>query len=86
MSFPLLLTCTGIQCSNTAGPRHDPDTPGNHALVSFHRLPGEGHPRHCVALYGEVGVSPVTLCRLLLYGQRAEPSKGGQQNPRMLFP
>jgi hypothetical protein len=48
--------------------RHDPDTPGNHAPVLFHRLPGEGHPRHCVALCDEAGVSPVTLRRLLLYG------------------
>jgi hypothetical protein len=48
--------------------RHDPDTPGNRVLALFHQLPGEGHPRHCVALCDEVGVSPVTLCRLPLYG------------------
>jgi hypothetical protein len=34
----------------------------------FHRLPGEGHPRHCLALCDEAGVSPVTLCRLPPYG------------------
>jgi hypothetical protein len=34
----------------------------------FHRLPGEGHPRHCVALCDEAGVSPVTLRGILLYG------------------
>jgi 3,4-dihydroxy-2-butanone 4-phosphate synthase len=36
--------------------------------VLFHRLPRQGHPRHCVTLCGEAGVSPVTLCCLLLYG------------------
>jgi hypothetical protein len=48
--------------------RHDPDTPRNHALALFHRLPGEGHPCHCVTLCDEAGVSPVTLCSLLPYG------------------
>jgi hypothetical protein len=47
--------------------RHDPDTPGNRTLVLFHRLPGEGHPRHCAALCDEAGVSPVTLRRLPPY-------------------
>jgi hypothetical protein len=48
--------------------RHDPDTPGNRVPVLFHRLPGGGHPRHCVALCDEVGISPVTLRRLPPYG------------------
>jgi hypothetical protein len=47
---------------------HDPDTPGDRVPALFHQLPGEGHPRHCVAMCDEASVSPVTLCRLLPYG------------------
>jgi hypothetical protein len=47
---------------------HDPDTPGNHVPALFHRLLGGGHPRRCVALCDEAGVSSVTLCRLPPYG------------------
>jgi hypothetical protein len=63
-------SCPRVQAFNALTPqdaRHDPDTPGNHAPVLFHRLPGGGHPHHCVALCDEAGVSPVTLRRLLLY-------------------
>jgi hypothetical protein len=56
-------------------PRHAPDTPGNHAPALFRQLPRWGHPRHCAALCGVAGVSPVTLCRPLSYGWRAAPSK-----------
>jgi hypothetical protein len=35
---------------------------------NIHQLPGGGHPRRCVALCGEAGVSSVTLCRLPPYG------------------
>jgi hypothetical protein len=48
--------------------RHDPDTPGNRVPALFHRLPGGGHPRHCVALCDEARVSSATLCRLPPYG------------------
>jgi hypothetical protein len=48
--------------------RHDPDTLGNRVPVLFHQLPGEGHPRHCVALCDEAGVTPVTLCCLPPHG------------------
>jgi hypothetical protein len=64
-------SCPRVRAINALTPqdtRHDPDTPGNHAPALFHRLPREGHPCHCVTLCDEVGVSPVTLCCLLLYG------------------
>jgi hypothetical protein len=64
------LSCSRARAFNALTPqdaRHDPDTPWNHAPALFHRFLGEGHPRHCVTLCGEAGVSPVTLCRLLLY-------------------
>jgi hypothetical protein len=64
-------SCPHVQAFNALTPqdvRHDPDTPGHHTPVLFHRLPGEGHPRHCVALYDEAGVSLVTLRRLPPYG------------------
>jgi hypothetical protein len=48
--------------------RCDFGTPGNRVPTLFHQLPGGGHPRCCVALCGEVGVSSVTLCRLPPYG------------------
>jgi hypothetical protein len=60
-------SCSRVRAFNALTPqdaRHDPDAPGNHAPVLFHRLPGEGHPRHCVTLCGEAGVS----CLLLMYG------------------
>jgi hypothetical protein len=62
--------CSRARASNaltSQDARHDPDTPGNHAPTLFHRLPEEGHPRHCVTLCDKAGVSPVTLCHLLLY-------------------
>jgi hypothetical protein len=64
-------SCPCVRAFNAPTPqdgRHDPDTPGNRVPVLFHRLPGGGHPRHCVALCDEAGVSPVTLCRLPPYG------------------
>jgi hypothetical protein len=65
-------SCPRLRAFNALTPqdaRHDPDpdTPGNQAPVLFHRLPGEGHPRPCVALCDEAAVSPVTPRRLLLY-------------------
>jgi hypothetical protein len=48
--------------------RRDLGTPGNRVPALFHQLPGGGHPRRCVALCGEAGVSSVTLCRLPPYG------------------
>jgi hypothetical protein len=61
-------TCTNVvhapapvQAFNALTPqdtRHDPDTPGNHVPALFHQLPREGHPRHCVALCDEAGVTP----------------------------
>jgi hypothetical protein len=48
--------------------RHNPDTPGNRVPALFRQLPGEGHPRHCIALCDEAGVSPVILRRLPPYG------------------
>jgi hypothetical protein len=60
-----------VQAFNALTPqdvRHGPNTPGNHVLTLFHQLPGEGHPRYCVALCDEAGVSPVTLCHLPPYG------------------
>jgi hypothetical protein len=63
-------SCPRARAFNAPTPqdtRHDPNTPGNLAPVLFHRLPGEGHPRHCVALCDEADVSLVTLRRLLLY-------------------
>jgi hypothetical protein len=65
---PLLLTRAGINALTPQDARHDPDAPGNHASALLHRIPEEGHPRHCVTLCGEAGVSSVTRCRLLLYG------------------
>jgi hypothetical protein len=62
-------SCSRMRAFNapTQGPRHYSDTPGNHTPVLFHRLPRGIHPRYCVTLCGEASVSPVTLCRLLLY-------------------
>jgi hypothetical protein len=48
--------------------RRDLGTPENRVPALFHQLPGGGHPRRCVALCGEAGVSSVTLCRLPPYG------------------
>jgi hypothetical protein len=39
---------------------------------------GGAHPHHCGGLCNEASVSSVTLCRPLLYGSRAAPSKGGR--------
>jgi hypothetical protein len=64
-------SCPRVRAFNALTPqdaRHDPDTPGNRVPALFHRLPGGGHPRHCVALCDEAGVSSVTLCRLPPYG------------------
>jgi hypothetical protein len=47
---------------------------------------GETHPRHCGRLCDMAGVSPVKPRRLLPYGERAEPSKGGRPHPRNAFP
>jgi hypothetical protein len=48
--------------------RHDPYMPGNRVPALFHRIPGGGHPRHCIALCDEAGVSPVILRHLPPYG------------------
>jgi hypothetical protein len=64
-------SCPLVRAFNALTPqeaRHDPDTAGNRVPALFHQLSGEGHPRHCVALCDEAGVSPVTLCRLPPYG------------------
>jgi hypothetical protein len=64
-------SCPRVRAFNALPPqdaRHNPDTPGNRVLVLFHRLPGEGHPRHCAALCDEAGVNFVTLRRLPPYG------------------
>jgi hypothetical protein len=64
-------SCPRVRAFNAPTPqdaRHDPDTPGNRVPVLFHRLPGGRHPRRCVALCDEAGVSPVTLRRLPPYG------------------
>jgi hypothetical protein len=64
-------SCPCVRAFNALTPRdahHDPDAPENRVPALFHQLPREGHPRHCVALCGEAGVSRVTLCRLPPYG------------------
>jgi hypothetical protein len=76
-----LLARPSIYCSDTAGLRHDPDTPGNHAPALFHPLLGGDHPRHYTTLCGEASVSSVALCRLLLYSYRVEPSKEEMTEP-----
>jgi hypothetical protein len=70
-------SCPRVRAFNATTPqdaRQDLDTPGNRVPVLFHRLPGGGHPRHCVALCDEAGVSPVTLRRLLPGG--GHPRRG----------
>jgi hypothetical protein len=60
-----------VQTFNALTPqdaRRDFGTSGSRVPALFHQLPGGGHPRHCVALCGEAGVSSVTLCRLPPYG------------------
>jgi hypothetical protein len=64
-------SCPRVRAFNALTPQdahHDPDMPGNHVQALFHQLLGGGHPRHCVALCDEAGVSPVTLCRPPPYG------------------
>jgi hypothetical protein len=64
-------SCPRVPAFNAPTPQdahHDPNMPGNRVPVLFHRLPGGGHPRHCVALCDEAGVSSVTLRRLTPYG------------------
>jgi hypothetical protein len=64
-------SCPRVRAFNALTPqdaRHDPDMPRNHARRCSTDSPGKGHSCHCVTLYDEAGVSPVTLCRLLLYG------------------
>jgi hypothetical protein len=64
-------SCPRVQAFNALTPqdaRRDLGTPGNHIPVLFHQLPGGGHPRRCVALCGEAGVSSVMLCPLPSYG------------------
>jgi hypothetical protein len=64
-------SCPRVRAFNalaTQDARRDLGTPGNHVPALFHQLPGGGHPRRCVALCGEAGVTSVTLCRLPLYG------------------
>jgi hypothetical protein len=81
-------SCPRVRAFNALTPQdahHDLGTPGNRVSALFHQLPGGGHPRRCVALCGEAGVSSVTLCRLPPYDYNAEPSKGGRQHPRMSF-
>jgi hypothetical protein len=59
-------------------PRHaGPLTqPGNPTPALFRQTPVLcGHPRHCTVLCSKASVNSVTLCRLLLYDQRATPSK-----------
>jgi hypothetical protein len=46
---------------------------------------GGTHPRYCGGLCDVAGASPVTPRRLLPYGQRAVPSKGGRPHPRTTF-
>jgi hypothetical protein len=64
-------SCPRVRAFNAPTPqdtRHDPDTTENRVPVLFHQLPGGGHPRHCIALCDEAGVSLVTLRRLPPYG------------------
>jgi hypothetical protein len=63
-------SCPRVRAFNAQTPqdaRRDFGTPGNRVPALFHQLPGGGHPRRCVALCGEAGVSSVTLCRLPPY-------------------
>jgi hypothetical protein len=64
-SYPRVRAFNALTPQDT---RHDPDTPGNRVPALFHRLPGGGHPRRCVALCDEARVSSVTLCHLPPYG------------------
>jgi hypothetical protein len=45
---------------------------------------GETHPCHCREQCSMAGVSSVTLCHPLPYGQHAAPSKEGRLHPRTL--
>jgi hypothetical protein len=64
-------SCPSVRAFNALTPqdeRRDLATLGNRVPALFHQLPGGDHPRRCVALCGEAGVSSVTLCRLPSYG------------------
>jgi hypothetical protein len=69
-----VLTHAGAQVKDKSAPRL------RHAWESY---PGVvpptsalcGHPRHCTALCGKVGVSSMTLCYPLSYGPSAASSK-----------
>jgi hypothetical protein len=81
-------TCPRVRAFNALTPqdaRHDPDTPGNRVPALFHRLPGGGHPRRCLALCDEAGVSPVTLCRLPRTANAPSPRRGAGRTLKYLF-
>jgi hypothetical protein len=72
--------CPRVRAFNAPTPQdahHDPGTPGSRAPVLFHRLPGEGHPRHGVALCDEASVSPVTMCAYFCTANAPSPRRGG---------
>jgi hypothetical protein len=81
-------SCPRVQAFNALTPqdaRHDPDTPRNHAPVLFHRLPGEGLPRHCVTLCDETGVSPVYCTTYSCTADAPSPRRGADGTLEYFF-
>jgi hypothetical protein len=81
-------SCPRVWAFNALTPqdaRHDRDTPGNRVPALFHRLPGGGHPRHCVTLCDETRVSPVTLCRQPRTVNTSSPRRGAGGTLEYLF-